>query len=105
MQVNNSGQGPALIEIDLPQPEPGEGELLISVRAVGVTHTELNWYPTRMRKMEPRASALCPGMSSLVSSPHLEKIPTASTAYRGAVQGKLGYGKVVIRRACDSFSH
>lgn len=37
MQVNNSGQGPALIEIDLPQPEPGEGELLISVRAVGVT--------------------------------------------------------------------
>jgi NADPH:quinone reductase-like Zn-dependent oxidoreductase len=59
MQVNNSGQGPALIETDLPQPEPGEGELLISVRAVGVTHTELNWYPTtRAKDGTPRKSAV-----------------------------------------------
>ena len=59
MQVNNSGQGPALIETDLPQPEPGEGELLISVRAVGVTHTELNWYPTtRAKDGTPRKHAV-----------------------------------------------
>jgi NADPH:quinone reductase-like Zn-dependent oxidoreductase len=59
MQVNNSGQGPALLEGDLPQPEPGEGELLIGVRAVGVTHTELNWYPTtRAKDGTPRKSAV-----------------------------------------------
>ncbi len=29
MQVNNSTQGPALIATELPQPQPGEGELLI----------------------------------------------------------------------------
>ena len=50
MQVNHSTQGPPLIATELPQPKPGEGELLISVRAVGVTHTELNWYPTTHAK-------------------------------------------------------
>jgi NADPH:quinone reductase-like Zn-dependent oxidoreductase len=50
MQVNHSTQGPPLIATELPQPEPGEGELLISVHAVGVTHTELNWYPTTHAK-------------------------------------------------------
>jgi NADPH:quinone reductase-like Zn-dependent oxidoreductase len=46
MQVNNSTEGPALIASELPQPRPGEGELLISVRAAGVTPTELLWSPT-----------------------------------------------------------
>src|SRR5580658_8672612 len=50
MQVDHSAQGPPLIATELPQPEPGEGELLISVRAVGVTPTELNWYPTTYAK-------------------------------------------------------
>jgi hypothetical protein len=46
MQVNNSTEGPALIATELPQPRPGEGKLLISVCAAGVTPTELRWYPT-----------------------------------------------------------
>ena len=50
MQVNHSTQGPLLIATELPQPEPGEGELLVSVHAVGVTHTELDWYPTTYAK-------------------------------------------------------
>jgi NADPH:quinone reductase-like Zn-dependent oxidoreductase len=50
MQVNNSTQGPALIAAELPRPRPGEGELLISVRAAGVTPTELHWYPTTQTK-------------------------------------------------------
>jgi NADPH:quinone reductase-like Zn-dependent oxidoreductase len=50
MQVNLSTQGPPLIAAELPQPEPGEGELLISVHAVGVTRTELDWYPTTYAK-------------------------------------------------------
>jgi NADPH:quinone reductase-like Zn-dependent oxidoreductase len=61
MQVNNSGQGPALIEIDLPQPEPSEGELLIRVRVVGVTHTELNWYPTTHAKDGTPRKGAVPG--------------------------------------------
>ena len=50
MQVNHSTQGPLLIATELTQPEPGEGELLVSVHAVGVTHTELDWYPTTYAK-------------------------------------------------------
>ncbi len=50
MQVNNSTQGPALIASELPRPEPAEGDLLVRVRAVGVTHTELRWYPTTHEK-------------------------------------------------------
>jgi NADPH:quinone reductase-like Zn-dependent oxidoreductase len=50
MQVSNSTQGPALIAAELPRPRPGEGELLISVRAAGVTPTELRWYPTSQTK-------------------------------------------------------
>jgi NADPH:quinone reductase-like Zn-dependent oxidoreductase len=35
-----------VIEEDVPQPEPRQGELLVRVHAVGVTPTELLWYPT-----------------------------------------------------------
>jgi NADPH:quinone reductase-like Zn-dependent oxidoreductase len=45
MQVNSTGE-PRLLAADLPQPQPGKGELLIQVRAAGVTPTELGWYPT-----------------------------------------------------------
>jgi NADPH:quinone reductase-like Zn-dependent oxidoreductase len=59
MQVNNSTQGPALIPVDLPQPEPGEGQLLIRVHAAGVTPTELQWYPTtQARDGSPRKGAV-----------------------------------------------
>jgi NADPH:quinone reductase-like Zn-dependent oxidoreductase len=50
MQLNKATGGPALIEAELPQPKPQEGELLIRVRAAGVTPTELNWYPTVYQK-------------------------------------------------------
>jgi NADPH:quinone reductase-like Zn-dependent oxidoreductase len=50
MQLNHADQGPVLIATELPQPEPGEGELLIRVRAVGVTQPELGWYPTTHAK-------------------------------------------------------
>jgi NADPH:quinone reductase-like Zn-dependent oxidoreductase len=46
MTVNNAKQGPVLIASALPQPQLGDGELLIRVRAAGVTPTELLWYPT-----------------------------------------------------------
>jgi NADPH:quinone reductase-like Zn-dependent oxidoreductase len=50
MQVNQSTQGPALVAAELPQPQPAEGEVLIRVRAAGVTPTELGWFPTRQAK-------------------------------------------------------
>jgi NADPH:quinone reductase-like Zn-dependent oxidoreductase len=36
----------AFIEHDIPRPKPGKGEVLILVRAAGITPTELAWYPT-----------------------------------------------------------
>jgi NADPH:quinone reductase-like Zn-dependent oxidoreductase len=61
MQVNNSKHDPALIEAELPQPRPGEGELLISVRAAGVTPTELIWYPTNQTKDGTPRKGAVPG--------------------------------------------
>ena len=37
MQVNGVSQGPMLVETALSKPQPGEGELLVRVRAAGVT--------------------------------------------------------------------
>jgi NADPH:quinone reductase-like Zn-dependent oxidoreductase len=59
MRVNNAQQGPLLIEAALTQPQPGDGELLIRVRAAGVTPTELLWYPTTHTKEGgPRTDAV-----------------------------------------------
>jgi NADPH:quinone reductase-like Zn-dependent oxidoreductase len=59
MRVNPSTPGPVLVPADLPQPQPAEGELLIRVRATGVTPTELLWYPTTQAKDgNPRKGAV-----------------------------------------------
>ncbi|MCU1235057.1 MAG: Alcohol dehydrogenase, zinc-binding domain protein [Candidatus Solibacter sp.] len=51
--------GDTLVEDNAPTPQPGTCELLIRVRAAGVTPTELIWYPTSHRKTgEPRAAAI-----------------------------------------------
>jgi NADPH:quinone reductase-like Zn-dependent oxidoreductase len=61
MAVNNAKQGPMLIASALPQPQPGEGELLIRVRATGVTPTELLWYPTSHTKQGGARTRAVPG--------------------------------------------
>ena len=44
---------------DAPKPQPGPVELLIRVRAAGVTSAELTWYPTSHRRSgEPRSAAI-----------------------------------------------
>jgi NADPH:quinone reductase-like Zn-dependent oxidoreductase len=50
MRVNEAKEGPMLVADALPQPQPGEGEVLIRVRASGVTPTELLWYLTTHTK-------------------------------------------------------
>jgi NADPH:quinone reductase-like Zn-dependent oxidoreductase len=61
MQINRADRGPVLIATELPQPEPGEGELLIRVCAVGVTPPELNWYPTTHAKDGAPRKGAVPG--------------------------------------------
>ncbi len=46
MQIVQTPQGIALQPSERPVPKPGPGELLIRVRAAGVTPTELQWQPT-----------------------------------------------------------
>jgi NADPH:quinone reductase-like Zn-dependent oxidoreductase len=50
MRLVDSGTPESLIEMDTPQPKPGEGEVLVRVYAAGVTRTELSWYPTSHTK-------------------------------------------------------
>ncbi|HKW28820.1 MAG TPA: NADP-dependent oxidoreductase [Verrucomicrobiae bacterium] len=52
----NQKAGPeALTWGDLPQPAPGEGEVLVKVKATAVTPTEFQWYPTfNLSTGEPR---------------------------------------------------
>jgi len=61
MRVNNTQQGPLLIAATLTQPQPGNGELLIRVRAAGVTPTELLWYPTTHTKEGGVRTGAVPG--------------------------------------------
>jgi NADPH:quinone reductase-like Zn-dependent oxidoreductase len=42
----NNAVPPQLIQVAVPVPTPGRGELLIRVQAAGVTPTEVGWYPT-----------------------------------------------------------
>ena len=59
LRVTETDQGPAVVEGDAAQPQPGRGELLIRVYAAGVTPTELLWYPTlHGRDGNPRAGAV-----------------------------------------------
>jgi len=60
MQVN-SGREAVLLGAELPRPEPGEGELLVRVRAAGVTPTELLWYPTTHAKDGTPRKGAVPG--------------------------------------------
>jgi NADPH:quinone reductase-like Zn-dependent oxidoreductase len=61
MRVNDKQQGPILIAATLTQPQPGEGELLIRVRAAGVTPTELLWYTTAHTKTGGVRTGAVPG--------------------------------------------
>jgi NADPH:quinone reductase-like Zn-dependent oxidoreductase len=61
MRLSDSADGPALIEENVPQPQPGRGELLVRVYAAGVTRTELLWYPTTHSKNGERRSRAIPG--------------------------------------------
>jgi NADPH:quinone reductase-like Zn-dependent oxidoreductase len=61
MQVNNPNQGAVLIPVEMPQPEPGPDEVLIHVHAVGVTPSELLWYPTTHTKDGAARTGVVPG--------------------------------------------
>ena len=61
MRMNDAQPGPLLIAATLTQPQPGDGELLIRVRAAGVTPTELLWYPTSHTKTGEVRTGAVPG--------------------------------------------
>ena len=61
MQVNNADQGPVLMPVELKTPEVGLGEILVHVRAAGVTPTELLWYPTTHTKSGTARTRAVPG--------------------------------------------
>ncbi len=50
-----------LAETEVPRPEAGAGEVLVEVRAAGVTPTELVWYPTTHRKDGSARTEAIPG--------------------------------------------
>jgi NADPH:quinone reductase-like Zn-dependent oxidoreductase len=59
MHLTGSGAASILVQRDVPEPTPRQGELLIRVHAAGVTPTELAWYPTRhTRTGEKRTGAV-----------------------------------------------
>jgi NADPH:quinone reductase-like Zn-dependent oxidoreductase len=61
MTMNNSDHGPLLIPSMLPQPQPADGDLLIRVRAAGVTPTELSWSPSTHTKAGGARTSAVPG--------------------------------------------
>src|SRR5438045_7583454 len=61
MQVTKADQRAVLVPAELQKPEPGLGEILIHVRAAGVTPTELLWYPTTHTKSGTARMRAVPG--------------------------------------------
>lgn len=61
MQVNQTDQEPRLILVELPKPEVGSSEILVHVRAAGVTSAELLWYPTTHTKSGTARVQAVPG--------------------------------------------
>lgn len=61
MQVNTEAVGPRLTLVELPKPEAGFGEVVIQVRATGVTPAELGWYPTTHAKSGAARKHAVPG--------------------------------------------
>jgi NADPH:quinone reductase-like Zn-dependent oxidoreductase len=61
MQINTANQGAVLIPVEVPQPEAGPDEVLVHVRAAGVTPTELLWYPTTHTKEGAARRSAVPG--------------------------------------------
>jgi NADPH:quinone reductase-like Zn-dependent oxidoreductase len=61
IQVVPNPDGLSLAEREAVQPAPGPGEVLIRVRAAGVTPTELVWYPTTHKKDGGVREGVVPG--------------------------------------------
>ncbi|MDB5390048.1 MAG: NADP-dependent oxidoreductase [Planctomycetaceae bacterium] len=60
-QCDDSRPVPGLTPGTLENPVPGPGELLIRIHAVGVTPTELSWYPTTHTKTGENRQQAIPG--------------------------------------------
>jgi NADPH:quinone reductase-like Zn-dependent oxidoreductase len=61
MRLADSDATAVLVEENVPQPQPGRGELLIQVHAAGVTSKELLWYPTTHKKSGEKRTRTIPG--------------------------------------------
>jgi NADPH:quinone reductase-like Zn-dependent oxidoreductase len=61
MRLMNNASGTVLVEEDVSQPMPGQGEILVRVRAAGVIYTELGWYPTTHTKTGEARNGAVPG--------------------------------------------
>jgi NADPH:quinone reductase-like Zn-dependent oxidoreductase len=60
MHLDGSAGKPLLVERDVPRPTPQRGEVLVRVRAAGITPTELAWYPTTHTKDGGERTAAVP---------------------------------------------
>ncbi len=60
-QCDDARPVPGLIQANVERPKPGPGELLIRVCAVGITPTELLWYPTTHTKDGANRRLAVPG--------------------------------------------
>lgn len=61
IQLRTSVQGSYLTQSEVPRPVPSKDEVLIRVHAVGITPSELEWYPTTHTKSGEAREFAIPG--------------------------------------------
>jgi NADPH:quinone reductase-like Zn-dependent oxidoreductase len=61
MRFNDSAEAPALVDATIDTPLPASREVLIRVKAAGVTPTELSWYPTTHTESGDQRRGAVPG--------------------------------------------
>ena len=84
-QCDDARPVPGLVAADVEPPKPGPDELLIQVHAVGITPSELLWYPTTREKSgQPRIHAI-PGheFSGVVAAAGAQTISESASKCSG----------------------
>jgi NADPH:quinone reductase-like Zn-dependent oxidoreductase len=61
LQLNTFEGKSVLLQADIPQPVPADNQVLIRIHALGVTPSELQWYPTSHMKSGERRERPIPG--------------------------------------------
>jgi NADPH:quinone reductase-like Zn-dependent oxidoreductase len=100
LQLNTFEGKSVLLQADIPQPVPADNQVLIRIHALGVTPSELQWYPTSHMKSGERRERPIPGHEfSGVAHAHRATVTATVSAQNAPFVLRLGASEAIDYRA------